>query len=164
MARRTRSTRARKSNSNAVEFWLITPAVYLIVGILLCIFKADVLRWCIIGFGVVNIFMAINPLMCKMYVDGFIRLLIGVFIIVFGALILKVAIIIFGVFMLYNGVRSLFLYFSKKIKAVSVVGAIINILLGIILIACNWLVYDWLFIAIGIMFILNGLAYVIKGS
>jgi hypothetical protein len=76
-------------------------------------------------------------------------------IIVAGWLIVEVALIVFGVLIVVSGVNELLGVKNSK-KILDFVFPIITILIGAMLVVAKWIVVDWFFIVVGVVFIVNG--------
>ena len=130
--------------------------LYVVVGALLCIFKAEVLNWVMTAAGV--LFIAAGVLDVFKYKNtkgGIVNIAIGVVILVAGWLVLELALIIFGVLIAINGVKEL-LAVKKSKSIMPYIAPVVTILVGVLLVVAQWLVFDWFFIVIGIIFIVNG--------
>lgn len=71
--------------------------IYVVVGILLCIFKAQILNWILTGVGVLFLLHGILQLVHKLYNEGIIYTTIGLVIILGGWMFLEVLFIVIGV-------------------------------------------------------------------
>ena len=142
---------AKKLSNN-----FIMAILYVVVGALLCIFKAEVLSWVMTAAGVLFIVAGVLDIFKhKNLTGGIVNVVIGVVILVAGWLLLDIAILIFGVLIIVNGVKD-FLAVRKSKNLTAFVSPVVTILLGILLVVAKWLVADWLFIVIGVVFIVNG--------
>ena len=75
--------------------------LYVVVGALLCIFKAEVLSWVMTAAGVLFIVAGVlDVFKYKNTKGGIVNIAIGVVILVAGWLVLELALIIFGVLIL----------------------------------------------------------------
>ena len=142
---------ARKKVSNNV----MTAILYVVVGALLCIFKASVLSWIMTAAGVLFVVAGVLDIFKhKNTTNGIINIVIGIAILVAGWLLLEIALIVFGVLILISGVKDFLAVKSKK--PVAYVYPVLTILVGALLVIANWVVFDWFFIAVGVVFIING--------
>lgn len=143
---------ATKKLSNNV----LMAILYVVVGALLCIFRAEVLSWVMTAAGVLFIVAGILDIFkYKNTKGGLINVVIGVAILVAGWLLLEIALIVFGVLIVINGVKE-FIAVKKSKNIVAFVSPVVTILLGVLLALANWLVFDWFFLVIGIIFVANG--------
>lgn len=136
---------------------IASAILYIIVGVLFCIFKGSVLSWILTVAGILFIAMGIFDMVEKKAVtsEGIVDIIIGVVIIVCGWLIVSVVLVIFGVLVAIKGAVDL-VNALKPVNIVSIVFACVTLALGILLIVSNWVVTDLLFIIIGVIFIVNG--------
>ncbi len=129
--------------------------LYVVIGALLCIFKSNILSWIMTIAGALFIIAGLLDIFRhKNKKTGVINIVIGVAILVAGWLLLEIALIVFGVLIVINGLKELLAIKSKKFKAY--LSPLVTILVGAMLVLAKWLVADWFFIAVGVVFILNG--------
>ena len=145
-----------ENNRNAV----INAVIYAVLGILLCIFRGQVLGWLLTAAGVYFIVMGIIALVNKNYPIGGIQIGIGAIIILGGWLFVEIVLIVCGVLCIVRGVMQLI----AAINANSITGMIyaaLTIALGVVLVVCKWVMIDWFFIVIGIILIVDGVSALI---
>ena len=134
---------------------LITAILYIIVGALFCIFKGEIISWIMTIVGVLYIVQGVMDILNKDLTKGIINCGIGVLILVLGWLFLTVASIIFGVLIIIKGAKELLEVLKAKKKNIfDLIAPIVTIVIGAMLIAGKFL--DWLFIVVGVIFIING--------
>ena len=134
----------------------IMAILYVVIGALLCIFRAEVLSWIMTAAGVLFVVAGVIDIVkYKNKTGGIINIAIGVVILVAGWLLLELALIIFGVLIVINGVKEL-LEVKKSKNIMPYVAPIVTIVVGALLVVAQWIVFDWFFIAIGVIFIVNG--------
>ena len=118
---------AKKSNSN-----LVTALLYIVVGIILCIFGGETLKWAFTIGGVLFLIFGILEIVKKNTVNGVVSLIIGIVILLGGWLFIEVALIILGVLVAIKGVISLIdALRRKKPSAIEVLFAILTVVAGI---------------------------------
>ena len=134
---------------------LITAILYVAVGALFCIFKGQILGWIMTIIGVLYVVQGVIDIVNKDLTKGIINCGIGALILLFGWLFLTVACIILGVLIVIKGVKELLEVLKAKKKNIfDLIAPIVTIVIGAILIACKFI--DWLFIVVGVIFIING--------
>lgn len=134
---------------------LITAILYVVAGILFCVFKGEIVNWIMTIIGVLYIVQGVLDILNKDLVKGVINGGIGVLIIVFGWLFATVASIIFGVLIIIKGAKELLECLKAKKKNIfDLIAPIVTIIIGAMLIAGKFL--DWFFIVVGVVFIING--------
>ena len=142
---------ARKKVSNN----FMMAILYVVVGVLLCIFKASVLSWVMTAAGVLFVVAGVLDIFKhKNTTNGIINIVIGIAILVAGWLLLEIALIVFGVLIVINGVKEFLAVKSKKL--VAYVSPVVTILVGALLVVAKWVVADWFFIIVGVVFVVNG--------
>ena len=86
-----------------------------------------------------------------------VKAIIGVCVLVFGHLFVDVAVIIVAAVVLVYGVLELFkLVKAKKKDLVCYVEPAVIVVIALALLVSKWLVFDWLFIIIGVLFLAKG--------
>ncbi|MBQ9709838.1 MAG: DUF308 domain-containing protein [Clostridia bacterium] len=136
---------------------LILAIAYVVIGILFCIFKGEVISWIMTAAGVLFIVQGILHIVAKRTTEGIINIVIGAVILLCGWLLLKVALIIFGVLIAASGVLNLIQMFKGgKLALIPLIVAIATIAVGVLLVVSQWVVFDVMFIIIGVLFIVDG--------
>lgn len=133
---------------------LLTCAVYAVIGILLCILKGGSLGilMTVVGalfvvLGVVDIFKNDN------LIQGIIEIAVGIAIIVCGWIIADVVLLVFGILLLIKGILAIIKDFKKGFTAL--IPAIVNVVIGVLLIVAKWALLDVMCLIAGIIFIVN---------
>ena len=107
--------------------------------------------------GVLFIVQGILHIVAKRTTEGIINIVIGAVILLCGWLLLKVALIIFGVLIAASGVLNLIQMFKGgKLALIPLIVAIATIAVGVLLVVSQWVVFDVMFIIIGVLFIVDG--------
>lgn len=111
-----------------------SPILYVAIGILLMIFKAEMLSWVMTIAGVFFVAMGALDLIGKRTKSGVFNIALGAIILIAGWTILDIVLIIFGILIAARGVMDLVeILNSKKRNALSVVVAALTIALGVAL-------------------------------
>ncbi len=149
-------------NKSKVELYL-SPILNIILGILIIIFKGDVIRWAALGVGVFVLVMAVLDLVLDFKDDSstgivfdVIRILLGVLIIVFAGAFAQAIRIIAGIlFLVYGIIRAALLgeALLPVTKTILLVEAILYIVVGILL----FLDKSVLYYVLGVILIFNGI-------
>lgn len=141
---------AKKSNVN-----LSSPLLYIVLGLLLVIFKAQMLNWAMTIAGIFFIVTGIIDLTKSRTSSGAINLVIGILILVLGNTLLSVVLIVLGILIAVKGLIDLLEVFKgKKRNALQVVFPVISIVVGIALAFGNLL--GDLIVIIGVLLIIDG--------
>ena len=137
--------------SRKTESSLLSALLYIVIGVLFCIFKDSIVNWILTVAGIVQV---VN----KQTQNGVINLLFGALIIVFGWLLLEVALVIFGVLLIISAVTD----FAKSgKKGMDLLRLAITIIIGVLLATNGFAAISWVFIVIGVIFIIEGILLLI---
>ncbi len=134
---------------------LFSSLLYIVIGVLLAVFRNEALGWAMTIAGVLFIISGILDLIKKNFVGGAISLIIGIAIIALGWLAVKIVLIVLGVLIAIKGVIALINILQKKRKnALEIVFAILTVVLGIGLAFGN--LSGWIILAVGIFLAIDG--------
>lgn len=136
---------------------MVYAILYVLVGILFVIFKSSMLNWLMTIIGIVFVALGIYDIIKKNLTNGIIEAVIGIVIIVGGWVFVELVLIVFGALLIVKGATDLIALFKGSKNVVSIIVAILTIALGILLIVSKWVALDWMFIVIGVVFIVEGL-------
>lgn len=117
---------AKKKNN---EF--ISSLLYIIIGVLLVIFRDQALGWAMTVAGVIFVVSGIIDLCRRNFTGGAVSLIIGIAILVLGWLAAKIVLIVLGVLIAVKGLFALIDVFNKSRKnALEIVFPVLTIVLG----------------------------------
>ena len=133
----------------------LTAILYVVIGALLCVFRAGLLGWAMTAIGVILIAAAVLNFISMNVVGGAISLALGLFVILGGWLFLEILLLVIGILMLANGVRQL-LALKGKQTALTYVRAALPAVFGLLLIFSKWAMMDWMFLIIGVLVLVDG--------
>ena len=120
---------ATKKNSE-----LFSALLYIVIGVLLAIFKEGVLDWAIFVVGIVFIVSGILDLVKKNYSGGAVSLIIGIAILVIGGFLKNIVFLVLGILIAVKGIVALIdVLKAKKKNALEIVFPILTVLLGVLL-------------------------------
>jgi uncharacterized membrane protein HdeD (DUF308 family) len=141
---------AKKSHSE-----LFSSILYIIVGVLLMIFKAQTLGWAMTIAGAVFVISGVLDLIKQNWASGAVSLIIGISILVLGWLATQIVLLVLGILIALKGVVALVdaLKASKK-NALSLVFPILTIVVGLMLAFGNGL--DIMILIVGILLAVDG--------
>lgn len=135
---------------------LIKAIGCLVIGLLICIFKASILKWMITLVGAIFLLVGIYFLITRDYRFGLGYTIAGVFAILGGWFFIYVLLIIIGLIFtgkgVYDAINSV-----KERNVLKTVSASLTIFFGVLFIASKWAMLDWIFIVIGLSFIVKGI-------
>lgn len=135
---------------------LLQAILYIVVGLLFCIFRASALNWLLIIVGALFVVQGVLCLTRKDTVGGVVGLVIGLALILCGGFFAEIALIVFGILIIVKGVLDLMNALKQKNNLIPLILSILVIAVGVMLVVARWVVMDLLFIVIGIVFIVNG--------
>ena len=148
----------KKSNSE-----LISSLLYIIVGVLLVVFRDRTLGWVMTVVGTIFLIFGALELLRKNWTGTAVSLIIGISIIVFGWVLTEIVILVLGVLIALKGVVSLIEALRQfKKNTVDIVFAALTIIIGLLL-AFGELLSIMIAIA-GVMLMFNGIIKLINAS
>ncbi len=145
----------KKLNDQAI----INAIALIVLGILFCIFRAGMINVLLTIVGVVLIGLGIYDIVKKNYIAAVIEIILGIAVIVCGWTILDIALLVLGIGLVIYSVYQIIMIAKdfKKKGWMALIKPVITLIIGIFLIVAKWLLVDWVFIVIGVIFIINGI-------
>ena len=141
---------AKKTNSE-----LFSSLLYIIIGVLLVIFRSETLGWAMTIAGIFFLISGILDLVKKNWAGGAVSLIIGIAILVLGWLATKIVLLVLGILIAVKGVVALINVLKKKKKnALELVFPVLSVVLGIMLAFGNGL--DIMIIVVGVLLAIDG--------
>ena len=140
---------AKKSNSE-----LVSAILYIIIGVVLTVFKAETLGWAMTIAGVFFVISGILDVLRRNLLGGAVSLIIGIAILVLGCTATKIVLLGLGILIAIKGIIALLGIFKGKKNALEVVFTILTIVLGLMLAFGNGL--DIIIMITGILLIIDG--------
>ena len=142
---------AKKSNSE-----LFASLLYIIIGVLLVIFRSQTLDWAMTIAGILFVVFGILELVKKNWVGGAISLLIGIVILVLGWTVAWLVLLVLGILIAIKGIIALVAALQKKRKnALEIIFPILTIILGLMLAFGNGL--DLIIVIVGVLLAIDGI-------
>lgn len=139
---------AKKTNSE-----LFSSLLYIIIGVLLVIFRSQTLGWAMTIAGIVFVISGILDLVKKNWAGGAVSLIIGITILVLGST--KIVLLVLGILIAIKGIVALIDVLNKKNKNVlEIIYPILSIVVGLMLAFGNAL--DIMIIIVGVLLIVDG--------
>ncbi len=137
---------------------VLSALVYILVGVLFCVFKSQVLSWLMTAVGVILIVYGIYALVSlKKTTEAVLYMAVGAVILLGGWLFVQITLIILGVAVLIQGAVDLVNALKSKVTA-AILSSVLTIVIGLLLIMCKFVMLDWFFIVIGVIFIVDGVS------
>lgn len=141
---------AKKTNSA-----LLSSLLYIIIGLLLVIFRSQTLGWAMTVAGIVFVVSGILELVKKNWTGGAVSLIIGIAILVLGWLAAQIVLLVLGILIAVKGIVALIEVLKKSKKnALDLVFPILTIVVGVMLAFGNGL--DVMIIIVGVLLAIDG--------
>ena len=143
---------ANKNNSE-----LFTSLLYILIGVLLIVFRAETLGWAMTIAGVFFIVSGILDLVKRNLIGGAVSLAIGITILVLGWVAIKIVLFALGLLIAIKGIVTLISVLTAKRKnALMIVFPAISILAGLILALAFESVINIALIVVGVLLAIDG--------
>ena len=141
---------AKKSNSE-----LFSSLLYIIIGVLLVIFRSQTLGWAMTIAGIVFVISGILDLAKKNWTGGAVSLIIGIAILILGWAAAQIVLLVLGILIAIKGIVALIDVLKKKNKSVlEIIYPILSIVVGLMLAFGNAL--DIMIVIVGVLLIVDG--------
>ena len=141
---------AKKTNSE-----LFSSLLYIIIGVLLVIFRSQTLGWAMTIAGIIFIVSGALDLIKKNWTGGAVSLIIGIAILVLGWVAAKIVLLVLGILIAIKGIVALINVFKKSEKnALEIVFPILSVVVGVMLAFGNGL--DWMIAFVGVLLAIDG--------
>ena len=135
---------------------LYTSILYVIVGVLLVIFRNQMLGWAMTIAGIFFIVSGVLDVLKKNYSGGAISLIVGIAIILFGWLMAGIVLLVLGILIAIKGGVALFEVLKKKnADLLDIIFPAATIVIGLVLAFGNGL--EILLIIAGVLLAADGL-------
>ena len=136
---------------------MITSLFMLALGVLFLVMKSGVIGLAVTVLGVALLVSAVLDFLNKDTATCSVKAIIGVCVLVFGHLFVDVAVIVVAAVVLIYGVLELYELIKAKKKDVDFyIKPVVIVVIAAALLVSKWLVFDWLFIVIGVLFLVEG--------
>ena len=141
---------AKKSSSE-----LSSSLLYIIIGVLLIVFKSQTLGWAMTIAGLFFVISGIIDLTKNNTVGGIVSLIIGIAILVLGWTAAKIVLLVLGVLIAVKGLIALIAVLQKKRKnLLQILFPILSVVVGILLAFGNGL--DIVIVITGVLLTIDG--------
>lgn len=141
---------AKKSNSE-----LFSSLLYIIIGVLLAIFRSQTLGWAMTIAGIFFIVSGVLDIVKKNLTGGGISLVIGLAILILGWLATAIVLLVLGILIAVKGVIALIDAFKKSKKnALDLVFPVLTVVVGLLLAFGNGV--DVMILIVGILLAIDG--------
>ena len=120
---------AKKTNSE-----LFSALLYILVGVLLMVFRSQTLGWAMTIAGVIFLVSGILDLVKKNWTGGAVSMIIGIAILALGWLAATIVLLVLGILIAVKGVVALLEVFkTKKMNALDIVFPALTVVVGVML-------------------------------
>ena len=141
---------AKKQNNE-----LISALLYIIIGVLLVVFKAQTLGWAMTIAGIFFVISGALDLIRKNYAGGAVSLIIGIAILVLGWLAVEIVLLVLGILIAIKGIVALLAIFKRKNNnAFDVIFPVLTVVVGLMLAFGNGL--DIMIVITGALLAIDG--------
>ena len=139
---------------------LVMALVYIALGVLFIIFKGQILTWITYVIGALLIVKGVIDFVSyKLIIPAAVEISLGILAISRGAAVTQAVASIGGVMLVLYGLYNLF---TQPKTIVSLVIDILTVVAGVLLMINTSGVIEWLFIVMGVIFIINGICEFLK--
>ena len=140
----------KKSNSE-----LFSSILYIIIGILLVIFRSETLNWAMTIAGIVFLISGNLDLVKKNWAGGAVSLIIGLAVLILGWAATQIVLLVLGILIAVKGIVALINVLKKGAgNVLEVIYPIISVVVGLMLAFGNGL--DVMIIIVGVLLAVNG--------
>ena len=134
---------------------LFSAILYIIVGVLLIVFKSETLSWAMTIIGALFVISGVLDVIKRNYIGGGTSLVSGIAILVLGWLATKIVLLVFGILIAVKGVFALLdVLKKKKLEVIEILFPAITIITGLMLAFGNGL--NILLVIAGALLAVNG--------
>ena len=141
---------AKKKNNE-----LISALLYILIGVLLVVFKSQTLGWAMTIAGAFFVISGILDIVKKNTVGGAISLIIGIAILVLGWTAVGIVLLVLGILISFKGIVALLAVFKrKKNNALDIIFPLLTVAVGLMLAFGNGL--DIMIVITGVLLAIDG--------
>ena len=141
----------KKTNSE-----LFSSVLYIIIGLLLVIFRSQTLGWAMTIAGIIFVISGILDLVKKNWTGGAVSLIIGLVILILGWTAAQIVLLVLGILIAIKGVVALIDVLKKSDKNVlGILYPVLSIVVGLMLAFGNAL--DIMIVIVGVLLIIDGI-------
>ena len=142
---------AKKQNNE-----LISALLYIVLGVLLIVFKAQALGWAMTIAGILFVISGALDLIRQNFVGGAVSLIIGIAILVLGWLAVEIVLLVLGILISVKGIVALLAVFKRKrSNALDILFPVLTVAVGLMLAFGNGL--DIMLVITGALLAIDGL-------
>ena len=145
---------AKKTHKNQ-NTELFSSLLYIIIGVLLVVFRSQTLNWAMTIIGAFFVISGALDLIKRNWTGGAVSLIIGIAILVLGWLAVGIVLLVLGILIAVKGVVALLDVFKKSKKnALEIVFPILSVIAGLMLAFGRGL--DIMIVIVGVLLAIDG--------
>ena len=145
---------AKKTNKKQ-NTELFSSLLYIIIGVLLVVFRSQTLNWAMTFIGAFFVISGALDLLKKNYTGGAVSLAIGIAILVLGWLATQIVLLVLGILIAVKGFFALLAVLKKNKKnALQIVYPVLSIVVGVMLAFGNGV--DIMIVIVGVPLAIDG--------
>lgn len=145
---------AKKTNKKQ-NTELFSSLLYIIIGVLLVVFRSQTLNWAMTIIGAFFVISGALDLIKQNYAGGAVSLAIGIAILVLGWLATQIVLLVLGILIAVKGFFALLAVLKKNKKnALQIVYPVLSIVIGVMLAFGNGL--DIMIVIVGVLLAIDG--------
>lgn len=145
-----------KKNKQSNSAW-ISSILYIVLGVLLIVFRGEALNIAMTVAGIVFIVSGILELIKKNIGGGIVSLIIGIAILVLGWVLTSIVMLVLGILIAVKGIIELIRALGqKKKKVLSIIFPILTIVVGLLLAFAFGQIMEIILIVGGVLLIISG--------
>ena len=145
---------AKKTNKKQ-NTELFSSLLYIIIGVLLVVFRSQTLNWAMTFIGAFFVISGALDLLKKNYTGGAVSLAIGIAILVLGWLATQIVLLVLGILIAVKGFFALLAVLKKNKKnALQIVYPVLSIVVGVMLAFGNGV--DIMIVIVGVLLAIDG--------
>ena len=145
---------AKKTNKKQ-NTELFSSLLYIIIGVLLVVFRSQTLNWAMTIIGAFFVISGALDLIKQNYAGGAVSLAIGIAILVLGWLAAQIVLLVLGILIAVKGFFALLAVLKKNKKnALQIVYPVLSIVIGVMLAFGNGV--DIMIVIVGVLLAIDG--------
>ena len=149
--------------SKKIDSNLFSAILYILIGVLLVVFRSQTISWAMTIAGVVFIVSGILEIVKKNYTGGAVSLVIGIAILVLGWIATTIVLLVLGILIALKGVVALINELKKKqVTVLGVLFPALTVIVGLGLAFGNAL--DIILVICGVILALDGVLGLIEAT
>ena len=134
---------------------LVSSLLYIIIGVLLIVFRSQTLGWAMTVAGVLFVVSGIIDLIRLNWAGGAVSLIIGIAILVLGWTATKIVLLVLGILIALKGIVALINILKRRANVLEIIFPILSVVIGLMLAFGNGL--DILIVIAGVLLTADGI-------